>query len=269
MAREYSIKDIQSHLQAGPASVNDIIKTYCDRVVGLRKDKSLPDRIETLIRAIVLAEKKAIDAALVEMEGGKRAEKKFQSIPDDQLHEALMIEDEYNETIARSVRRAVLSFAAVGCPAEINRTDAELEYLEPLYEQARARGKRLALQLTYYKNSGKELEAELTRDAIEENRAYTKKLFGKVYQLRRNKKSEDDITEEMIATAKGYPYEQLIDINRRHMAVCPFHADKDPSFHVKNNYGHCYGCHWHGDTIDFLMRSENVTFVEAVKKLAA
>jgi len=269
MAREYSIKDIQSLLHAGTTSVDEIIKTYCTRVQDLRKDKTLPGRIETLIRAIVLAEKKAIDAALVEMEGGKRAEKKFRSIPDDQLHEALMIEEEYNETIARDVRRAVLSFAAVGCPSEINRTEAELEYLEPLYEEARARGKRLAVQLTYYRNSGKELEAELTREDMEENRAYTQKLFGKVYQRRRNKKNEDDITEEQIVTAKQYPYEQLIDINRRHMAVCPFHADKDPSFHVKNNYGHCYGCHWHGDTIDFLMRSENVTFVEAVKKLAA
>ena len=51
---------------------------------------------------------------------------------------------------------------------------------------------------------------------------------------------------------------------------CPFHDEKTPSFFVdvnRNTY-HCYGCGEHGTPIDFVMKKEGLTFVEAVRKLA-
>lgn len=52
--------------------------------------------------------------------------------------------------------------------------------------------------------------------------------------------------------------------------LCPFHAEKTPSFMVNPARGifHCFGCAAGGDAFGFLMRVERVTFPEAVRTLA-
>ena len=52
--------------------------------------------------------------------------------------------------------------------------------------------------------------------------------------------------------------------------LCPFHDDKSPSFHV---YGdsqsyYCFACHESGDIFTFVMKTQNLTFPEAVSLLA-
>lgn len=52
--------------------------------------------------------------------------------------------------------------------------------------------------------------------------------------------------------------------------LCPFHNEKTPSFIVsreKNNF-HCFGCHEGGDAISFIMKMENISYIEAIKFLA-
>ncbi len=53
-------------------------------------------------------------------------------------------------------------------------------------------------------------------------------------------------------------------------ACCPFHKEKTPSFSVDGEKGlyYCFGCQEGGDVFDFLMKIENLTFNEAVRKLA-
>ncbi|ADQ41034.1 DnaB domain protein helicase domain protein [Caldicellulosiruptor acetigenus I77R1B] len=53
-------------------------------------------------------------------------------------------------------------------------------------------------------------------------------------------------------------------------AICPFHADKNPSFSIKpsEQFFHCFGCGVSGDVITFAMKYHNVDFKEAVKMLA-
>ncbi len=55
------------------------------------------------------------------------------------------------------------------------------------------------------------------------------------------------------------------------VGLCPFHNEKTPSFSVNENKGfyHCFGCGAHGDIISFVMNTENLPFIEAVKKLAS
>lgn len=57
---------------------------------------------------------------------------------------------------------------------------------------------------------------------------------------------------------------------REHLGLCPFHNEKTPSFTVNEEKGffHCFGCGAHGDMIGFLMRSEHLSFPEAVERLA-
>ncbi len=53
-------------------------------------------------------------------------------------------------------------------------------------------------------------------------------------------------------------------------ALCPFHREKTPSFHVnpRKQTFHCFGCHKGGDVFTFVREYENLDFPEAVKRLA-
>src|SRR5271169_2195726 len=53
-------------------------------------------------------------------------------------------------------------------------------------------------------------------------------------------------------------------------ALCPFHKEKTPSFNVNphKQIFHCFGCHKGGDVFTFVKEFENITFPEAVKRLA-
>ncbi len=53
-------------------------------------------------------------------------------------------------------------------------------------------------------------------------------------------------------------------------ALCPFHGEKTPSFTVspEKQFFHCFGCGASGDIFQFLMKMENLTFPEALEKLA-
>ena len=64
---------------------------------------------------------------------------------------------------------------------------------------------------------------------------------------------------------------RLAKRGREHSGLCPFHNEKSPSFTVSDEKGffHCFGCGAHGDAIGFAMRAENLSFPEAVERLAA
>ena len=57
---------------------------------------------------------------------------------------------------------------------------------------------------------------------------------------------------------------------REHIGLCPFHKEKTPSFTVNEEKGfyHCFGCGVHGDVISFAMSTGNLSFPEAVERLA-
>ena len=52
--------------------------------------------------------------------------------------------------------------------------------------------------------------------------------------------------------------------------LCPFHDEKSPSFHVtpSRSLWYCFGCGEGGDVIGFIQKIDNLSFVEAVEKLA-
>lgn len=65
-------------------------------------------------------------------------------------------------------------------------------------------------------------------------------------------------------------YMQLKRAGRLWKALCPFHAEKTPSFSIdpgKNLY-HCFGCHEGGDVITLVQKLESLSFVETIERLA-
>ncbi|MCC6235107.1 MAG: DNA primase [Verrucomicrobiales bacterium] len=54
------------------------------------------------------------------------------------------------------------------------------------------------------------------------------------------------------------------------VALCPFHREKTPSFHVSPSRQafHCFGCNKGGDVFRFVQDYENLSFVDAAKRLA-
>ena len=63
---------------------------------------------------------------------------------------------------------------------------------------------------------------------------------------------------------------QLKRAGNTYKACCPFHNEKTPSFvvnPVRRSY-HCFGCGAHGDIYKFLMQTDGLTFMDAVRALA-
>jgi DNA primase len=65
-------------------------------------------------------------------------------------------------------------------------------------------------------------------------------------------------------------YTTLKRRGRKHVGLCPFHAEKDPSFTVdsEKQLFHCFGCGIGGDVFTLVMEKENLTFPEAMSFLA-
>jgi DNA primase len=60
-------------------------------------------------------------------------------------------------------------------------------------------------------------------------------------------------------------------VGNRYMGLCPFHAEKTPSFAVNQELGVylCFGCQKSGDAITFVREVEHLDFVDAVERLAS
>lgn len=65
-------------------------------------------------------------------------------------------------------------------------------------------------------------------------------------------------------------YVTLRRTGRSFKGLCPFHEEKTPSFHVFPESGRykCFGCGEGGDVYTFLMKRNNLTFIEVVEELA-
>jgi DNA primase len=70
-----------------------------------------------------------------------------------------------------------------------------------------------------------------------------------------------DVVQQFVALRK---------VGRNWVGLCPFHAEKTPSFNVREETGRyrCFGCDKSGDVFTFVQEHEHVDFVGAVEYLA-
>lgn len=77
-------------------------------------------------------------------------------------------------------------------------------------------------------------------------------------------KMRNDITDVISS------YVNLKKRGRNMVGLCPFHGEKTPSFNIytETDSFYCFGCGASGDVISFIMKIDNLDYVEAVKYLA-
>jgi DNA primase len=103
---------------------------------------------------------------------------------------------------------------------------------------------------------------------MRQDKSITQPKLGQVADDRR------EIDEVLARTDIVALIEQYVTLKRSGPSLtglCPFHSERTPSFHVKPEIGrwHCFGqCSEGGDAIKFIQKMDNLTFPEALERLA-
>ena len=108
------------------------------------------------------------------------------------------------------------------------------------------------------------------------NTFYKPEIKDKQRELKRWKRYISPVKREIddldIQQAREVELKEVIDIplkkkGSNYVGLCPFHNEKTPSFFVKGNRYKCFGCGESGNTLDYFIKVNGFTFLEAVKKL--
>ncbi len=85
-----------------------------------------------------------------------------------------------------------------------------------------------------------------------------------------DQKSSDIVKEKLDIVEFIKQYIPLLPAGRNFKGNCPFHKEKTPSFmvNVDRQIFKCFGCGAGGDVFGFLMKHDNLEFIEALKILA-
>ncbi len=86
-----------------------------------------------------------------------------------------------------------------------------------------------------------------------------------------DKRFLDDVKDRILLSDVVRKYVPLENAGREYKACCPFHKENTPSFYVNDQkqFYHCFGCGAHGDIYGFMMKYNNLPFMEAVEQLAS
>ena len=81
-----------------------------------------------------------------------------------------------------------------------------------------------------------------------------------IYQLKQNNPIDSVMSSYVRLQRRGHNY----------LCLCPFHSEKTPSCTIYNDTQsfYCFGCGAGGDVLTFIMKIENLEYIEAVKLLA-
>jgi len=189
---------------------------------------------------------------------------------DEEMRQIEKIENHYNKEIKPKELEALKEFKG-----EINGDDARIRYLQEQKEgielsiiEANKHNKEMTESFYSPTENFTWLRlAIMSLWKVQEKTKQLKKINGDLYHLEhKDEVKTGQVTQEMIEKAKKYPFEQLVEI-KKGFIPCPFHDEATASFYIKNNFGYCFGCHASTDTIGYIMQTQGLTFIEAVKRL--
>jgi len=82
---------------------------------------------------------------------------------------------------------------------------------------------------------------------------------------------KDELRARLTLSALVQRSVKLTRAGREWKGCCPFHEEKTPSFYVNDakQFYHCFGCGAHGDAISWMVDHVGLSFLDAIKELAA
>lgn len=151
-------------------------------------------------------------------------------------------------------------------PVEAIYQQQKAEYLFKLKERRALLKTELELFSTNIFNQ-KAVSRELILIEMKEINKEIKKVNGKI-NIESNNPGNQEITDEMIKTARDYPIEDVLP-NKifRNKTRCFNHDDRNPSMSIRDNRVKCFVCDKRWNPIDVVMQVEGLEFKEAVKRL--
>lgn len=83
------------------------------------------------------------------------------------------------------------------------------------------------------------------------------------------RKGNAGVSNDRLKTAKEVPLDRILKFNRQDFAKCPYHSENTASLHwIKDkNKFHCFGCSAKGDSIDLVMKLQNISIKDAIDYL--
>jgi len=80
----------------------------------------------------------------------------------------------------------------------------------------------------------------------------------------------EDILKQVDIVKVISAYQSVIKKGRDYVAICPFHDDTNPSMHIspEKQIYKCFVCGTGGDAINYVKRRENISYFEAMRKVA-
>lgn len=164
------------------------------------------------------------------------------------------------------------SAAKRGLKAEIKAYKAEIARLDVAREEE-YENKILKAKL----GEKKELQRKSDEYYDELRSKYESKVKSAMFKLAHlegKPETTDGVSEVDIEGAKQVPItdfytDKLHKSGKRAKGRCPFHNEKTASFtiYLDQNSFYCYGCHAGGSVVDFVMRQQDLSFLQAVKLL--
>jgi len=161
-----------------------------------------------------------------------------------------------------------LEYCKTLIPKEVVTVDRETE-LRKEYEMLKEHREWWTTKLMFSKGDMRkyvELEVAEINDSIH-------KVNRQLYFYSKGKERETNFEE-----AKLYPVVGLFENygikldksgNKRFKCICPFHNETAPSLTIyeESNSWHCFGCNAGSSTIDFVMKMDKCSSLEAARKL--
>lgn len=71
---------------------------------------------------------------------------------------------------------------------------------------------------------------------------------------------------DLVARAKAVPFSEITEVFNGAI-TCPFHEDTNPSASVRLGFGHCFACGKNFDSIDYIQKTKQLKFMDAVRYL--
>ena len=172
--------------------------------------------------------------------------KNMQSVIHDQIQEL----KKENNTLYKDRRKEYLKHQIKLCAIYINSVYKNDKELKSLYISDYLRKAMVNLsEVNQFEKLLKKYKMDLR--FVENDHLFDKERFN----------------QSMIAKAKEYPIDTLLEIDRSGFTQCLWHEDTKPSLFCKNNFAYCFVCAKTADSIEIAMKKYDIPFYKAVKKL--